>query len=134
MFITLTPDQVQFNYGTKRWQYPFGDILELAILKKKKTYFFENAAFIAVTALGYYAMLFSDLTEMYYIVPTLLGYSIITILRFHDTSESVYFVIVRDRCQKEIKVKIKTEDKNLIEKQINDYLDLEYHRILKKNA
>lgn len=134
MFITLTSDQVQFNYGSKRWQYPFEKIEQLAILKKKKIYFLENAIFFAITALAYYAMVFSDLNEMYYILPTLFCYTIIIIFRFHNPSDFEYYVLVRDVYQKETKVKIKVVHKNIIGKQIDEYLDFEYHRILKKNA
>jgi len=134
MFITLTSDQVQFNYGSKQLHYQFEEIAQLTLLKKKKIYFLENATFIAITALAYYIMVFSDVNEMYYIVPTLFCYTIIIVLRFQNPSEFEYYLVVRNIYQKETKIKIKAEHKNIIAKQVDAYLDVAYHRILKKNA
>ena len=132
MFISLTHDQVQFYYGSIRWQYSFDEIAELGLLKKKKTYFLENSAFIAVTALAYYCMLFTNLIELYYIIPTLLCYTILIILRFHNKIDFEYYVIVKDIYKKEIKVKINVLDRPVIGKQIDQYLNHEFDRILLK--
>lgn len=132
MFFTLTHDQVQFQYGSKRWQYGFNEIQELGLLKKKKTYLLENSAFILATALAYYCMVFSNLMELYYIGPTLLVYTILIILRFHDDIEFEYYVIVRDIYKKETKVKIKGLDRPVIGKQIDQYLKLNFDRLLQK--
>lgn len=131
MFISLTHDQVQFQYGSKQWQYNFNEIVELGLLKKKKTYLFENGAFIAVTALAYYCMIFTSLMELYYLIPTLLCYSFLIILRFNNKTEFDYFVIVKDIYKKETKVKIDALDRPMIGKQIDQYLNLEFERVLK---
>jgi hypothetical protein len=130
MFISLTHDQVQFHYGSLQWQYNFNEIEELILLKKKKTYLLINGAFITVTALAYYCMLFTDLMDLYYVIPTLLCYTILIILRLHTKIEFEYYVIVKDIYQKEIKVKIDVMDRPLIGKQIDQYLNHEYYRIL----
>lgn len=132
MFFTLTHDQVQFCYGSKRWQYSFNEIVELGLLKKKKSYLLENSAFIAITAIAFYFMLFSDLMEMYYIIPTLLCYTLIIIFRFHTDIDAEYYVIVKDVYRKEIKVKIKISDRPVIGKQIDQYLNLEFDRMVQK--
>lgn len=132
MFFTLTHDQVQFCYGSKRWQYSFNEIVELGLLKKKKSYLLENGAFIAITAIAFYCMIFSDLMEMYYIVPTLLCYTLIIIFRFHTDIDAEYYVIVKDVYSKEIKVKIKISDRPVIGKQIDQYLNLEFDRMVQK--
>nr|WP_199000599.1 hypothetical protein [Flavobacterium sp. ASV13] len=132
MFFTLTHDQVQFQYGSNRWQYNFNEIAELGLLKKKKTYLLENSAFISVTALAYYCMVFSNLSELYYIGPTLLAYTILIILRFHNDKEFDYYVIVRDIYKKETKVKINRQDRPVIGKQIDQYLSCNFDRLLKK--
>ncbi|RUT72319.1 hypothetical protein D0817_01530 [Flavobacterium cupreum] len=132
MFFTLTHDQVTFCYGSKRWQYSFNEIVELGLLKKKKSYLLENSAFIAITAIAFYCMVFSDLTEMYYIVPTLLCYTLIIILRFHADIDAEYYVIVKDVYSKEIRVKIKNLDRPVIGKQIDQYLNLEFDRMVQK--
>ena len=132
MFFTLTHDQIQFCYGSKRWQYSFNEIVELGLLKKKKSYLLENAAFIAITAIAYYCMVFSNLMEMYYIVPTLLCYTIIIISRFHANIDAEYYVIVKDVYKKEIRVKIKNLDRPVIGKQIDQYLNLEFDRMVHK--
>ncbi|MBS7229662.1 hypothetical protein KHA90_01380 [Flavobacterium psychroterrae] len=131
MFLTLTQDQVNFQYGSNRWRYSFNEILELGLLKKKKTYFLENSAFILVTALAYYCMVFSNLMELYYIGPTLLMYTILIILRFYNGIEFEYYVIVRDIYKKETKVKIKNADRSIIGKQIDQYLERNFDRLLK---
>ncbi|KFF03431.1 hypothetical protein [Flavobacterium reichenbachii] len=133
MFITLTPDRIHFEYGSKRWQYNFEEIAELGLLKKKKTYFLENGAFILVTVLTNYFLFFSDFMELYYIIPALLLYTVIVISRFHNTIEFEYFVIVRDVYQKEIRVKIKALDRVIIGKEIDHYLSLEFDRVLQLN-
>jgi hypothetical protein len=133
MFFTLTHDQIRFQYGSNRWQYSFNEIAELGLLKKKKTYLLENAIFIAVTALAYYCMVFSNLSELYYIGPTLLIYTILIILRFHNDIEFEYYVIVRDIYKKETKVKINGNDRPVIGKQIDHYLDFNFDRLLQKN-
>lgn len=132
MFFTITHDLVQFHYGSKRWQYSFNEIVELGLLKKKKSYFLENGAFIAITAIAYYCMVFSNLMELYYLVPTLLAYTIIIILRFHGNIDVEYYVIVKDVYQKEIRVKIKNPDRPAIGKQIDQYLNFEFDQSLKK--
>lgn len=131
MFISLTHDQVQFHYGSNRWQYSFNEIVELGLLKKKKSYFFENSAFIAVTALAYYCMIFTNLMELYYVIPALLAYTFLIILRFHNNGEFEYYVIVKDIYKKETKVKIDALDRPVIGKQIDHYLNFEFNRILR---
>lgn len=130
MFFTLTQDQIQFQYGSKRWQYSFNEIAELGLLKKKKTYLLENSAFILVTVLAYYCMVFSNMMELYYIAPTLLIYTVLIILRFYNDIEFEYYVIVRDIYKKETKVKIKGLDRPAIGKQIDQYLNLNFARLL----
>ncbi|KRB59790.1 hypothetical protein [Flavobacterium sp. Root186] len=130
MFISLTHDQVQFQYGSKQWQYNFNEIVELGLLKKKKTYLFENGAFMAVTVLAYYCMIFTNVMELYYLIPTLLCYSFLIILRFNNKTEFDYFVIVKDIYKKETKVKINALDRPMIGKQIDQYLNFEFERIL----
>ncbi|SEO63753.1 hypothetical protein SAMN05444671_0196 [Flavobacterium sp. CF108] len=131
MFISLTHDQVQFQYGSKQWQYNFNEIVELGLLKKKKTYLFENGAFMAVTVLAYYCMIFTNVMELYYLIPTLLCYSFLIILRFNNKTEFDYFVIVKDIYKKETKVKINALDRPVIGKQIDQYLNFQFERILK---
>ncbi|MNX71597.1 hypothetical protein D3C86_1029180 [compost metagenome] len=75
-------------------------------------------------------MLFTDLMDLYYVIPTLLCYTILIILRLHTRIEFEYYVIVKDIYQKEIKVKIDVLDRPLIGKQIDEYLNHEYYRIL----
>ncbi|TDO73338.1 hypothetical protein EV143_106281 [Flavobacterium chryseum] len=130
MFITLTQDQVRFYYGSERWRYNFNEIVELGLLKKKKSYILENSAFAAVTALAYYFMMFSTVVELYYIIPALLCYTILIILRFHSALEFDYYVIVKDIHKNEIKVKIKAFDRPVIGKQIDQYLNLKFDKIL----
>ena len=130
MFISLTHDQVQFHYGSLRWQYNFNEIEELALLKKKKTYLLVNSTFIAVTALAYYCMLFTDVIDLYYIIPTLLCYAVLIIVRFHNNIDFEYYVIVKDIYQKETKVKIDVQDRPLIGKQIDHYLNREYYQMV----
>ncbi|MBF4516761.1 hypothetical protein IRZ71_10415 [Flavobacterium sp. ANB] len=130
MFITLTHDQVQFYYGSEHWQYNFNEIVELGLLKKKKSYLFENSVFVTVTALAYYFLIFSDIVELYYIIPVLLCYTILIILRFHNDPEFDYYVIVKDIYKKEIKTKINAFDRPAIGKQIDQYLNLKFDRIL----
>ncbi|WKL49444.1 hypothetical protein Q1W71_06550 [Flavobacterium pectinovorum] len=130
MFITLTHDQVRFYYGSEHWQYNFDEIVELGLLKKKKSYFLENIAFLIVTVFAYYFIIFSNFAELYYIIPTLLCYTILIILRFPKNIEFDYYVIVKDIYQKETKVKIKALDRTKIGKQIDQYLSLKFDQIL----
>jgi hypothetical protein len=132
--ITLTHDQVRFYYGSEHWQYNFNEIVELGLLKKKKSFLLENSAFAAITALACYFMVFSDLVELYYIIPILLCYTILIILRFHTNIEFDYYVIVKDVYKKQIKVKIKPFDRTAIAKQIDQFLSLKYDQILQKNV
>ena len=132
MFITLTHDQVRFYYGSEHWQYNFDEIVELGLLKKKKSYFLENIAFLIVTAFAYYFIIFSNFVELYYIIPTLLCYTILIILRFPKNLEFDYYVIVKDIYQKETKVKIKALDKTKIGEQIDQYLSLKFDQILQE--
>ena len=132
MFITLTHDQVRFHYGSGHWQYNFDEIVELGLLKKKKSYFLENIAFLIVTAFAYYFIIFSNFAELYYIIPTLLCYTILIILRFPKNLEFDYYVIVKDIYQKETKIKIKALDRTKIGKQIDQYLSLKFDQILQE--
>ncbi|OXA76468.1 hypothetical protein SAMN05444397_11311 [Flavobacterium aquidurense] len=132
MFISLTHDQVQFCYGSIRWQYDFNEIAELVLLKRKKTYILENCAFIAVTAFAYYCMLFTNVIALYYITPTLLCYAILIILRFHNKVDFEYYVVVKDIYKKEVVVKISASDRPAIGKQIDQYLNYQYDQIVQK--
>jgi len=132
MFINLTQDQVYFDYGSKRWQYSCSEIVELGLIKKKKTYLLENGAFILVTAFAYYCMFFSDAAELYYITPAILCYTILIILRFNNTVEFDYYVIVKDIYRKETKIKIKALDRPVIGKQIDHYLTREFDKLLEQ--
>jgi len=130
MFLTLTHDQVLFYYGSEQWQYNFNEILELGLLKKKKSYHLENIAFLLVTLFAYYFMIFSNFAELYFIIPTLLCYTILVILRFPKNKEFDYYVVVKDIYNKEIKIKISAFDKIKIGKQIDQYLSLKFNHIL----
>lgn len=130
MFITLTHDHVHFEYGSNHWQYNFNEIVELGLLKKKKTYLLINTAFILVTAIAYYCMIFSELTDLYYILPTLICYSLLIILRLDNKEDCEYFVIVKDIYKNEKRVKIKALDRPAIGKKIDQYLSLEFDRLL----
>ncbi len=134
MFITITSNQVQFRYGKNSWQYSFDEIDELGIVRRKKTYFLVNMLFIIVTAIAYYSMIFTRIPDLYYITPTLLCYTVLIILRFHDNVEFEYSVLVRDCFQQEIKIKIKAADRNIIGKQIDQYLNLQFDRMVKRTA
>jgi Ca2+/Na+ antiporter len=102
------------------------------LLKKKKSYFLENIAFLIVTFFAYYFIIFSNFAELYYIIPTLLCYTILIILRFPKNLEFDYYVIVKDIYQKETKVKIKALDRTKIGKQIDQYLSLKFDQILQE--
>ncbi|EJL61282.1 hypothetical protein [Flavobacterium sp. CF136] len=134
MFVTIFPDKIKFHYKSKNWHYHFDEIKELGLIKREKKYFLENGAFIAVTAVAYYCMIFSNLMDLYYIIPTLLCYTFIIIARFNDSSEFVYFVFVKDIYQKEIRIKIASKDRLQIGKQIDLYFDLQFERNIKKTA
>ncbi|WP_281633526.1 hypothetical protein [Flavobacterium luteolum] len=134
MPLTIFSDEVRFRYKSKNWQYQFDEIKELGLLKKKKKYFLENGAFIAVTAAAYYCMLFSNIMDLYYIIPSILCYAFIIAMRFNDKTEFVYFLFVKDIYQKEIKTKIAPEDRILVGKQIDYYLDLQFERNVKRTA
>ena len=102
------------------------------VLKKKKTYYLENGAFMLTTAIAYYCMIFTNLMELYYVIPALLCYTFLIIMRFHNNTEFDYFVIVKDIYRKETKVKINAQDRPAIGKQIDSYLNFEFNRILEK--
>lgn len=134
MPLTIFSDEVRFCYKSKNWQYQFNEIKELGLLKKKKKYFLENAAFIAVTATTYYCMLFSNLMDLYYIIPAILCYAFIIAIRFSNKAEFVYFVFVKDIYQNEIRTKIAAKDRMLVGKQIDSYLDLQFEKSVKRTA
>jgi hypothetical protein len=134
MPLTIFSDEVRFCYKSKNWQYQFNEIKELGLLKKKKKYFLENAAFIAVTATTYYCMLFSNLMDLYYIIPAILCYAFIIAIRFSNKAEFVYFVFVKDIYQNEIRTKIAAKDRMLVGKQIDSYLDLQFEKSVKRTT
>ncbi|WP_427874859.1 hypothetical protein [Flavobacterium sp. MMS24-S5] len=134
MPLTVFSDKVRFRYKSKNWQYHFDEIKEIGLLKKKKKYFLENGAFLAVTAATYYCMLFSNLIDLYYIIPAILCYSFILAMRFWNKAEFAYFVFVKDIYQNKIRTKIATKDRILVGKQIDSYIDLQFERSVKRTA
>jgi hypothetical protein len=134
MPLTIFSDEVRFRYKSKNWQYQFDEIKELGLLKKKRKYFLENGAFIAVTAVAYYCMLFSNIMDLYYIIPAVLCYAFIIAARFGNKAEFVYFIFVKDIYQNEIRTKIASKDRLLVGKQIDYYLDLQFERSVKITA
>lgn len=134
MPLTILSDKVRFTYKSKNWQYQFNEIKKLGLLRKKKKYFLENTALTAVTAATYYCMIFSDLMDLYYIIPAILCYTLIIIARFNNEAEFVYFIFVKDIYQNEIRMKIAPEDRRLVGKQIDSYLDLQFERSIKRTA
>ncbi|MNY40454.1 hypothetical protein [Flavobacterium sp. 245] len=134
MFLTITSTHVHFCYRKERWNYAFDEIIELGLIRKKKNYFLINAIFIAVTASAYYCMLFTKTADLNYIIPALLAFTVLTILRFHNPAEFDYYVLVRDCYQKEIIVKIRSKDKNKIGKQIDEFFNLQFERMTMQTA
>ncbi|AWK07126.1 hypothetical protein HYN56_23995 [Flavobacterium crocinum] len=134
MPLKILPDKIKFDYDSKEWQYQFNEIRELRLLKKKKKYFLENGAFIAVTGATYYCMIFSNLMDLYYIIPALLCYALIIASRFKNNNEFEYFIFVKDIYKKEIRTKIATKDRVLIGKQIDQYLGLQFERNIGRTA
>lgn len=134
MPLTFFSNEVRFRYKSKNWQYQFDEIKELGLLKKKRKYFLENGAFIAVTAAAYYCMLFSTMMDLYYIIPAILCYAFIIAIRFSNKAEFVYFVFVKDIYQNEIRTKIALKDRAMVGKQIDYYLDLQFERSIQKTA
>lgn len=132
MFLKLVHNKVLFHYGTKKWQYSFNEISCLGLIRKKKTFYLEDGSFIAVTALAYYCMLFSDIIDLYYLVPTILCYTVIIILRINST-EFKYYVLVQDIYGKETKIKIKAIDRQTIRKQIDVYLNQKFEQLVQKS-
>lgn len=134
MPLTISSDEVRFTYKSNDWQYQFNEIKKLGLLRKKKKYLLENGALIAVTAATYYCMIFSDLKELYYIIPAILCYTLIIIARFSNETEFVYFLFVKDIYQNEIRTRIAPEDRGLVGKQIDSYLDLQFERSIRRTA
>lgn len=134
MPLTIFPDKIRFHYKSESWQYNFDEIKEIGLLKKKKKYFLENGAFIAVTAAAYYCMIFFDLENLYYIIPAIFCYSLIAAATFNDKEESIYFVFVKDIYKNKIRTKIESKDRTLIGKQIDYYLELQFERSIKRTA
>lgn len=134
MFLKLTSTHVHFTYRKKKWRYSFDEIIELGLIRKKKNYFFVNLLFFLVTIVAYYCMFFTKIKDLNYIIPALIAFSILIIIRFHNSSEFDYYVVVRDCYQKEIVIKIKIEDKNCVDKQITEFSNLQFERITKKTA
>lgn len=134
MPLTVFSDKVRFRYKSKNWQYQFDEIKEIGLLKKKKKYFLENGVFLAVTAATYYCMLFSNLMDLYYIIPAILCYSFIIAIRLGNKAEFIYFVFVKDIYQNKKRTKIATKDRILVGKQIDSYLDLQFERSVKRTA
>ncbi len=134
MPLTIFHDEIRFCYKSKNWQYHFDEIKKLGMLRKKKKYFLENGIFIAVTASAYYCMIFSDIMELYYIIPALLCYTLIIISRLKNPSEFNYFVIVKDVYQNEIISKIEAKDRAMIRRQIDHFKELRFERYIKNTA
>ncbi|WP_417940132.1 hypothetical protein [Flavobacterium sp. RS13.1] len=134
MFITIFSDTIKFKYKSKNWQYKFDEIKELGLVRKKKEYFLESIAFIAVTAAAYCCMIFTDMMDLYCIIATVVCYACIIIARFHNASEFIYFVYVKDIYQKETRIKIESNDRFLIGRQIDQYLYFQFERSIKNTA
>lgn len=134
MFLTFTSKQVHFKYGKNRWQRAFDEIAELGIMRIKKSYFLLNAAFALVTLTAYYFMFFTNINEIYYIAPALLCYTFLIILRFQDKVEYKYYVLLKDIYQNEIKIKIKATDRNIVGKQIDEYLNAQFEHFIMQTA
>ncbi|BDU27462.1 MULTISPECIES: hypothetical protein [unclassified Flavobacterium] len=134
MSLTIFRDKIRFHYKSKNWQYQFDEIKEIGLLKKKKKYFLENSVFIAVTAVTYYCMIFSDIIDVYYIIPAVLCYSLVIIAWFREKTEFNYFVFVKDVYKNKIRTKIKAEDRVLISRQIDHFLDLQFERSIGRTA
>ncbi|MBW1657124.1 hypothetical protein [Flavobacterium quisquiliarum] len=134
MPLKILPDKIKFDYNSKKWQYEFDEIRDLRLLKKKKKYFLENGAFIAVTTATYYCMFFSNLMDLYYIIPALVCYTLIIAARFKNKNEFEYFIFVKDVYKNEIRTKIASKDRVLIGKQIDQYLGLQFERRIRRTA
>jgi len=130
MFINCTVKEVQFRYGTKGWKYAYNEISELCIVRKKKTYLIKNLLFTILGVLGYNCMIFSNFTNLYFIIPILLCYCII-FLGFQDVTEFNYYVLVRDINNNAIKIKISARHQSIIGKSIYEYKKLMFDQIKK---
>ncbi|MFB9076785.1 hypothetical protein ACFFLS_23780 [Flavobacterium procerum] len=134
MFITLTSDKITFRFKSKQWHYHFDEIKELGLVRRKKMFYLENTAFAAVTAITYYFMIFTNVSDLYYIIPAVLCYTILVIARFYHTDEFVYLVMIKDVYDNEKRIKIASNDRLLIGKQIDSFLELQFNQNIKKTA
>ncbi|MFD2940642.1 hypothetical protein [Flavobacterium notoginsengisoli] len=134
MPLKIFPDKIKFDYKSKKWQYQFDEIKELGLLKKKKKYFIQNGTFIAGATAAYCGMIFSELTDLNYVIPVLLCYILIITSGFKSKTEFVYFIFVKDIYKSEIRTKIASKDRLLIGRQIDHYLDLQFERNIRRTA
>ncbi len=128
MFITYTPQAVQFQYGIKGWQYTFNEIAEIGIVRKRKRYSIRNFIFITVAALLYYYLFFTDLKCFYLAIALIACFAAIVFFWFHNPDEFTYYLLVRDKKKKETKIKIKARDRHIIRKQLEYYEKLNFDR------
>lgn len=134
MPLTILPDKIRFCYKSKNWQYHFDEIKEIGLLKKKKKYYLKNGAFTIVTAVTYYCMIFSDLPDLYYIIPAILCYAFIISMKGVNSARFVYFIFVRDINKNVIRTEIEAKDRLLVGKQIDYYLNLQFERNIGRTA
>ncbi|WP_244248428.1 hypothetical protein [Flavobacterium foetidum] len=97
-------------------------------------FYLHNATFAAVTAITYYFMIFTDVNDLYYLIPAILGYTILVSSRFYNTEEFVYLVMIRDVYDNEKRVKIASKDRFLVGKQIDSFLELQFNQNIRKTA
>jgi len=131
MFLRITSQDVQFNYGKKGWRYNFNEVAALGMLKKKNTYFFESISFVAAGIFLYYS-LFYCLNYLYYPEIAVLCCILAAACRYLCRKDFTYYVRVTDKEGRVIKIKIKERDKSAILKELHVYDNLRFQRSLQK--
>lgn len=128
MFLTFTDHYVHFKYGSKGWQYSYGDIALLGMLRQKRTYFIEKAATLVFSAALYYYLFFTGMDYLLFVIPLASCFITAAVIRYRTAPEFEYYVIVKDRSGAAVKIKIRICDKKTLCAELAHYDSLKFQK------
>jgi len=127
-YLSIHGEKVVFKYGKKEWRSTLGDIKDLGIARRKKILPLEDISVLVVTFISIYLMTQTDIEDAYFIVPTIIFYTFIIILKHRDYDKFRYFVILKETNGKIVKIKIEAYDRSTIGNEIGECLKIKFER------
>lgn len=131
-YLTMDSNTVFLKYKKWEWAYRLEEISDLGLQKKRKLYSLPDIAVAFVTALSLYLMTNTNIEEVYYVVPLVIFYAFIVLLKCRHADKFIYYLVVKTNNGVVRKIKIDPLDRQDINREVVEFLSLKFERDIKR--